>query len=61
VTTGPYRWLSHPNYAVVVAEIAVLPLCLGLPMVALVFSIANAAVLTLRIASENAALRPVTI
>lgn len=61
VTSGPYRWLSHPNYAVVVAEIAVLPLCLGLPVVALVFSLANAAVLTLRIASENAALRPVTI
>jgi len=60
IRTGPYRWLSHPNYAVVVAEIAVLPLCLGQPLVALVFSIANAAVLSLRIASENAALRPVT-
>lgn len=59
ITTGPYRWLSHPNYAIVVAEIAVLPLCLGLPITALLFSIANAAVLTLRIASENAALRPV--
>ena len=58
ITTGPYRWLSHPNYAVVVGEIAVLPLCLGLPMVALIFSLANAAVLSLRIASENAALRP---
>lgn len=58
VTSGPYRWLSHPNYAVVVAEIAVLPLCLGLPVVALVFSLANAAVLALRITSENAALRP---
>ncbi len=58
ITTGPYRWLSHPNYAVVVAEIAVLPLCLGLPMVALVFSVANAAVLTLRITAENRALRP---
>lgn len=60
IRTGPYRWLSHPNYAVVVAEIAVLPLCLGQPLVALIFSIANAAVLSLRIASENAALRPAT-
>jgi methyltransferase len=59
VATGPYRWLTHPNYAVVVAEIAVLPLCLGLPLVALIFSIANAAVLSLRIASENSALRSV--
>lgn len=58
ITTGPYRWLSHPNYAVVVAEIAVLPLCLGLPAVAVIFSLANAAVLTLRITAENAALRP---
>lgn len=56
VVKGPYRWISHPNYAVVVAEIAVLPLCLGLPAVALVFSIANAAVLTLRIAVENSVL-----
>jgi methyltransferase len=60
ITSGPYRWLSHPNYAVVVAEIAVLPLCLGLPLVALIFTLANAAVLTLRITSENAALRPVS-
>ena len=56
VATGPYRWLSHPNYVVVVGEIAVLPLCLGLPWYALAFSIANAAVLTIRIRAENAAL-----
>lgn len=56
VTTGPYRLLSHPNYVVVVGEIAVLPLCLGLPWYALAFSIANAAVLTVRIRAENAAL-----
>ena len=56
VATGPYRLLSHPNYVVVVGEIAVLPLCLGLPWYALVFSIANAAVLTIRIRAENAAL-----
>ena len=56
VTTGPYRWLTHPNYVVVVGEIAVLPLCLGLPWYALAFSLANAAVLTVRIRAENAAL-----
>lgn len=56
VTTGPYRLLSHPNYVVVVGEIAVLPLCLGLPWYALAFSIANAVVLTIRIRAENAAL-----
>ena len=56
VAKGPYRWLSHPNYVVVVGEIAVLPLCLGLPWYALAFSIANAAVLSVRIRAENAAL-----
>lgn len=56
VATGPYRLMSHPNYFVVVGEIAVLPLCLGMPLYALIFSIANAAVLTVRIRAENAAL-----
>lgn len=56
VTTGPYRFLSHPNYLVVVGEIAALPLCLGLPWYALAFSIANLAVLAIRIRTENASL-----
>lgn len=56
VARGPYKWISHPNYVVVVGEIAVLPLCLGLPWYALAFSLANAAVLTIRIRAENAAL-----
>ena len=38
VASGPYRFVSHPNYLVVIGEIAVLPLCLGLPWFALVFS-----------------------
>lgn len=53
---GPYRWLRHPNYAVVIGEIAVAPLAFGLPVYALVFSVLNAAVLALRVAAENAAL-----
>eukprot|EP01037_Dinobryon_pediforme_P012752 gene12751-12848_t len=57
VTAGPYRYFSHPNYAVVVGEIAVLPLCLGLPWAALVFSIANALILTIRIRAEHQGLR----
>ncbi|MGK2950793.1 MAG: isoprenylcysteine carboxyl methyltransferase family protein [Thiobacillus sp.] len=56
VARGPYRYMSHPNYFVVICEIAVLPLCLGLPWVALVFSILNAVVLTIRIRAENAGL-----
>ena len=56
VATGPYRYVSHPNYLVVIAEFAVLPLCFGLPWYALVFSAANAVVLTIRIRAETAAL-----
>jgi methyltransferase len=56
VRRGPYRWLSHPNYWVVVAEIAVLPLAFGLWLVALIFSLLNAALLTVRIHAENRAL-----
>jgi methyltransferase len=56
VVRGPYRWLRHPNYVVVVLEIAVVPLALGLPLFALVFSLANAAMLTYRIRIENQAL-----
>jgi methyltransferase len=56
VTNGPYRLLSHPNYLVVVGEIAVLPLCLGLPWVALIFSGANAILLSIRIRAETIAL-----
>jgi methyltransferase len=56
VVRGPYRFLRHPNYAVVSAEIAVVPLALGLPIYALVFSILNALVLAVRIPAENAAL-----
>jgi methyltransferase len=56
VARGPYRWIRHPNYAVVVGEIAVVPLALGLPIYALVFSVLNAVVLAIRIRAENAAL-----
>ena len=56
VARGPYRWLDHPNYAVVVSEIVVLPLAFGLPVIALVFSVANACILRVRIRAENRAL-----
>jgi methyltransferase len=56
VTRGPYRFVNHPNYWVVIGEIAVLPLVFGLWPVALVFTPLNAAVLTVRIRAENAAL-----
>lgn len=56
VARGPYRWLAHPNYLIVIFEIAVVPLALGLPRFALAFSLANAALVTYRIRVENQAL-----
>lgn len=53
ISHGPYRFIRHPNYAVVVTEIALLPLLLGAPWVALIFSLANAALLSWRIRLEN--------
>lgn len=58
VRRGPYRWLRHPNYAIVAAEIAVLPLVFGAWRIALGFTLANAALLTWRIAVEERALQP---
>ena len=56
VASGPYRWVNHPNYLIVIGEFAVLPLVFGLPMVAIVFSLLNAAMLSVRIRAENRAL-----
>jgi len=60
VTTGPYRYLSHPNYAVVATEIAVLPLALHLPFIAVVFTVLNAIVLAIRIRAETRAIAAVS-
>ena len=56
VRGGPYRFVNHPNYVVVVGEIAVLPLVFGLWPVSMLFSGLNAAVLVIRIREENRAL-----
>ena len=56
VARGPYRFVDHPNYLVVIAEIAVLPLIFGLWQIAVIFSLLNAAVLTVRIRAESRAL-----
>jgi len=56
VHRGPYRWVHHPNYAAVTAEVAALPLVHSAWVTAIVFSIANALVLNVRIRAENTAL-----
>jgi methyltransferase len=56
VTRGLYRWIRHPNYVAVVIEIAALPLIRGCWITALVFTIANALMLAVRIPAEERAL-----
>ncbi|HEX5238339.1 MAG TPA: isoprenylcysteine carboxylmethyltransferase family protein, partial [Sphingomicrobium sp.] len=56
VKRGPYRFINHPNYAVVILEIAVLPLVFGLLFVAVIFSLLNSTVLMIRVREEERAL-----
>jgi len=58
VNRGPYRFLNHPNYLIVIAEIAILPLAFGAVLIAAVFSAANLALLARRIVIEERALMP---
>ncbi|MEO7504323.1 MAG: isoprenylcysteine carboxylmethyltransferase family protein [Sphingomicrobium sp.] len=56
VARGPYRFVDHPNYLVVIGEIAVLPLVFGLWRVAVIFTLLNLAIIAVRIRAENQAL-----
>jgi methyltransferase len=56
VKHGPYRFLRHPNYWVVIGEIAVLPLVFGAWQITILFSVLNGILLRHRINVENRAL-----
>jgi methyltransferase len=58
VQTGPFRYLRHPNYLLVGAEIAVLPLAFGAVAIAATFSALNLALLARRIRIEERVLAP---
>lgn len=58
VSTGPYKFLRHPNYLIVASEIAVLPLVFGAWKIAVVFSLLNLVLLRHRIRIENRELAP---
>lgn len=60
VSGGPYRWFRHPNYVAVVVEVAALPLVHTAWVTALVFTLANAAILAVRIPVEERALATVS-
>ena len=58
VRRGPYRFVRHPNYLIVAAEIVVLPLAFGAVAIAIVFSLANLLLVVRRIAIEERVLAP---
>jgi methyltransferase len=58
IRRGPYRLLRHPNYLVVIGEIALLPLAFGAWRIAAAFSLLNLALLAWRRSIEDAALAP---
>jgi methyltransferase len=61
VVGGPYRLFAHPNYVAVVVEGFALPLVRTAWITALVFTVANAVLLSVRIAGENRALRELAL
>jgi len=56
VRSGPYRLLPHPNYVAVAIEGLALPLVHGCWITAVVFTLANAALMVVRIRVEEQAL-----
>jgi methyltransferase len=56
IKRGPYRFMRHPNYLVVAGEILALPMAFHEILVAIFFSLANAAILFWRIREEETAL-----
>jgi methyltransferase len=58
VQTGPFRWFRHPNYLLVIAEIAVLPLAFGAVAIAGSFSTVNLMLIVRRIRIEESVLAP---
>ncbi|MGF1472924.1 MAG: isoprenylcysteine carboxyl methyltransferase family protein [Rubrobacteraceae bacterium] len=56
ISSGPYKYFSHPNYMVVALEVLSFPLIFGARVTALVFSVLNALLLSVRIREEERAL-----
>ncbi|HTL81277.1 MAG TPA: isoprenylcysteine carboxylmethyltransferase family protein [Bacteroidia bacterium] len=57
VNRGPYKFLKHPNYLIVISEVAVIPLAFHLYFTAVIFTVLNAVMLWVRIREENKVLQ----
>ena len=53
VKKGPYKFIRHPNYVIVICEIIIIPMVFNLYFTAIIFSVLNAAMLTVRIREEE--------
>ncbi|HEY0246338.1 MAG TPA: isoprenylcysteine carboxylmethyltransferase family protein [Mucilaginibacter sp.] len=53
VKKGPYKIFKHPNYGEVICEIAIIPLVFHLYYTAIIFTVLNAIMLSVRIKVEN--------
>lgn len=60
IRRGPYKWIRHPNYVIVATEILVLPLLFGAFLTAVLFSILNIWMMSVRIPAEEKALKKAT-
>jgi methyltransferase len=58
VAKGPYKYIRHPNYLLVLLEVPLLPLAFGLPWFAMLYGLLNIAMLAWRIRIEDQALKP---
>jgi len=54
---GVYKYIKHPNYLIVIAEIAIIPLVFHLYYTAIAFTVLNAIILSIRIKEENKVLK----
>lgn len=57
VRRGLYKYVKHPNYIIVIAEIAIIPLIFHLYYTAIIFTVLNGIMLRVRIKEENRALK----
>jgi methyltransferase len=57
IKTGLYKYIKHPNYLIVIAEIAIIPLVFQLYITCMIFTLLNAIMLTIRIRVENQVLK----
>ena len=53
IKKGPYKYFKHPNYFIVICEIIVIPLVFGLYYTAIIFTILNGIMLSVRIKEEE--------